>query len=361
MPCRHDRADMTAPGDIPGDVPEDAPVWNPDGTGPAGESSEALASPARGAQRVQGRFLNPDGTRAGQTRRALWRLSREPAGPPWPEWVEDPPQPPPAEPPPGHVAVTFIGHSSFLLRFAGGPSLLTDPVWSERCSPFAFAGPKRVRPPAIPLEKLPPVDAVLLSHNHYDHMDLPTLRRLYPVPIVTGLGNGAYLARRGMPGAVELDWWQETPLPGGATATYLPMKHFSARTPFDGGRMLWGGFAVRTRDGGRLIFCGDTAYGPHLAEIGAQLGPFAVGLVPIGAFVPRWFMQVVHVDPAEAVQARANLRIETAIAMHFGTFRLTREAFDAPVKGLEAARAAAGLPDTAFRVPAFGETLILPL
>lgn len=347
---------MTAPGDAEDPRGDDAAR----GLTAAGPTTPLPGLP-QGAQRVKGRFLNPDGTRAGQSRGALWRLSREPAGPPWPERVEDPPQPPPAEPPPGHVAVTFIGHSSFLLRFAGGPTLLTDPVWSERCSPFSFAGPKRVRPPAIPLEKLPPVDAVLLSHNHYDHMDLPTLRRLSPVPIVTGLGNGAYLARKGVPGAVELDWWQETPLPGGAMATYLPMKHFSARTPFDGGRMLWGGFAVRTREGRRLIFCGDTAYGPHLAEIGARLGPFAVGLVPIGAFVPRWFMHVVHVDPAEAVQARSDLRVGTAIAMHFGTFRLTRETFDAPVKGMEAARAASGLPEAAFRVPAFGETLILPL
>lgn len=345
---------MTAPGDVPQENPlGDAPLQGAPQGVPRGAP--------QGAVRVKGRFLNPDGTRPGQTRRALWRLSREPAGPPWPEWVEDPPQPPPAEPPPGHVAITFIGHSSFLLRFAGGPTLLTDPVWSKRCSPFSFAGPKRVRAPAIPLERLPPIDAVLLSHNHYDHMDLPTLRRLHPVPVITGLGNGAYLGRKGMPGAVELDWWQEAPLPDGATATYLPMKHFSARTPFDGGRMLWGGFAVRTREGRRLIFCGDTAHGPHLAEIGARLGPFAVGLVPIGAFVPRWFMHVVHMDPAEAVQARADLRIGTAVAMHFGTFRLTREAFDAPVRDMEAARAAAGLPDTAFRVPAFGETLLLPL
>ena len=345
---------MTAPGDVPQEDPRgDAPLQ--------GTPQEVPRGAPQGAVRVKGRFLNPDGTRPGQTRRALWRLSREPAGPPWPEWVEDPPQPPPAEPPLGHVAITFIGHSSFLLRFAGGPTLLTDPVWSRRCSPFSFAGPKRVRAPAIPLERLPPIDAVLLSHNHYDHMDLPTLRRLHPVPVITGLGNGAYLGRKGMPGAVELDWWQEAPLPDGATATYLPMKHFSARTPFDGGRMLWGGFAVRTREGRRLIFCGDTAHGPHLAEIGARLGPFAVGLVPIGAFVPRWFMHVVHMDPAEAVQARADLWIGTAVAMHFGTFRLTREAFDAPVRGMEAARAAAGLPETAFRVPAFGETLLLPL
>ncbi|UFN50357.1 MBL fold metallo-hydrolase [Roseomonas sp. OT10] len=319
-------------------------------------------APPAGARRGPGgRFLNPDGGRAGQPWRAVWKLRREPPGPPWPEWVEDPPLPPPAEPPPGHVAVTFIGHDSFLIRFAGGPTLLTDPIWSARCSPLSFAGPKRHRAPALALEALPPIDAVLLSHNHYDHMDLPTLRALRAPRILTGLGCGAYLARKGIAGAEELDWWQESALPQGAMATYLPMRHFSARSFRDAGRMLWGGFAVTTRGGGRFFFAGDTAYGPHLAEIGARLGPFGVGLVPIGAYEPRWFMQVVHVDPEEAVRMRGDLRVRTAVAMHFGTFRLTREAIDAPVLGMEAAREAAGLPPDAFRVPAFGETLVLPM
>ena len=286
-------------------------------------------------------------------------MMREGSGTPWPDHVEDPPQPAPTEPPPGHVAVTFVGHATFLIRIAGGPTLLTDPIWSERCSPLSFLGPKRVRPPGLALDALPPLDAVLLSHNHYDHMDIPTLRRLRAPRILTGLGNAAILARHGIAGAEDLDWWDEREV-GGVAVTYLPMRHFSARGIRDRGRALWGGFALRTPHGS-LVFCGDTAHGPHLAEIGARLGPFAVGLVPIGAYDPRWFMRVVHMDPAEAVRARAELGVDTAVAMHFGTFKLTQEGVDAPPTALRAERAAAGLPDDAFRVPAFGETLVLPL
>ncbi|MFC0410522.1 MBL fold metallo-hydrolase [Roseomonas elaeocarpi] len=334
--------------------------------GAAGQTPATATVPATGqatgAVLRKGRFLNPDGSRAGQHPRNVLRLFREGFGPPWPPVTaavirsEAPPAPLP-----GHVAVTFVGHSTFLLRFHNGPTLLTDPVWSDRCSPFRFAGPKRVRPPGLALDALPPLDAVLLSHNHYDHMDLATLRRLMPVRVVTGLGNGRYLARKGLPGAEELDWWQHTTLPDGTRLTYLPARHFSARTPFDAGRMLWGGFAVHTPGGGSLYFAGDTAYGSHLREIGDRVGPFDVGLLPIGAYDPRWFMEVVHTDPAEAVRMHRDLRVRTGVAMHFGTFKLTREAIDAPVLGLEAARAAAGIPPERFLVPEFGGTLMLPL
>ncbi len=306
-----------------------------------------------------GRFLNPDGTTAGNPLGEVWRMMREGAGTPWPKSIEDAPQPPPAEPPPGHVAVTFVGHSTFLIRFGGGPTLLTDPIWSDRCSPSRFVGPKRVRPPALALESLPPLDAVLLTHNHYDHMDLPTLRRLRAPYVLTGLGNDATLAPAGIRHADEMDWWDERRL-GRATITYLPMRHFSARGIRDRGRALWGGFAIRT-DAGSILFAGDTGYGPHLAEIGARLGPFALGLIPIGAYEPRWFMERVHMNPAEAVQARADLRVDTAVAMHFGTFKLTQEGVDDPARDLEAARDAAGLPPSAYRVPAFGESITVPL
>ncbi len=314
-----------------------------------------------GAPRQDGRFLNPGGEPAGQPPRALLGLLRAGRGEPWPKRVSDPPCPPPALPGPGEVAVTFVGHSTFLLRFHGGPTLLTDPIWSERCSPFASLGPRRVRPPALDWEALPPLDAVLLSHNHYDHLDLPTLRRLPAgTRVLTGLGVAAYLARQGIRGVEELDWWGGAVLPHGAIATFLPAKHFSARGIGDRCRTLWGGFAVRT-PAGALLFAGDTAYGPHLAEIGARAGPFGVGLIPVGAYEPRWFMRVVHVDPAEAVRAQADLRVEIAVAMHFGTFKLTQEAIDAPTLALAAAREAAGLAPDSFRVPRFGETLVLPL
>ena len=313
-----------------------------------------------GARRdADGRYLNPDGGTAGQPLGQVWRMMREGAGTPWPRQVRDAPEAPPEEPPPGHAAVTFIGHATFLIRIAGGPTLLTDPVWSERCSPFTFVGPRRARLPGLALEALPPIDAVLLSHNHYDHMDVATLRKLRAPRIVTGLDNARILARNRIQGAEELDWWGETTI-GAATVTYVPARHFSARAIGDRGRSLWGGFAIRT-PAGSVFFTGDTAHGAHLGEIGRELGPFAIGLIPIGAYEPRWFMGAVHMNPEEAVRARAELRVRTGIAMHFGTFKLTQEGIDEPPRALAAARAAAGLAEGDFIVPRFGETLILPL
>lgn len=306
-----------------------------------------------------GRFLNPDGGVAGQPLAQVWRMMREGAGTPWPRHVGDPAEVPPAEPPPGHAAITFIGHASFLIRVAGGPTLLTDPIWSERCSPLPFLGPRRARRPALALDALPPLDAVLLSHNHYDHLDVPTLRRLGAPRIVTGLNNAPILSRNGIGGVEELDWWGETEV-GGATVTYLPAHHFSARGIGDRGRSLWGGFPIRTA-AGSILFAGDTAHGGHLAEIGAELGPFSIGMIPIGAYEPRWFMRAVHMNPEEAVRARAETRTRIAIAMHFGTFKLTQEGIDEPARALAEARSGAGLAEGDFIVPRFGQTITLPL
>jgi hypothetical protein len=174
-----------------------------------------VVGPAR--RDAAGRFLNPDGSAAGQPLRQVWKMLREGGGTPWPAQVADPPQPPPPDAvPPGHAAFTFIGHSSFRVLLEDGIVLLTDPIFSERCSPLSFAGPKRVRPPALALDALTRVDAVLVSHAHYDHLDLPSLRALharFAPRIVTGLGNAAWLARQGIPGAVELDWGETATLP----------------------------------------------------------------------------------------------------------------------------------------------------
>jgi L-ascorbate metabolism protein UlaG (beta-lactamase superfamily) len=319
----------------------------------------------KGAQRRDGLFLNPDGSRAGPSQAQIWRLMRERSqGTPWPSFVEDPAYPAPQPAPEAHVAVTFIGHASFLLQFHNGPTLLTDPIWSERCSPFRFAGPKRVRRPGLAFDALPRIDAVLLSHNHYDHCDIPTLRRLrdrFAPRIFTGLGNGKLLARHGMKDVVELDWWGDAALPGGATATYLPAKHVGARTLLDRGRTLWGGFGIRPADGGSVYFTGDSAWGGHFEEIGHFAGPFDLALLPIGAYEPRWFMQQVHMNPEEAVRAFQALRTRQALAMHFGTFKLTQEAIGEPARALGAARAAAGIPEEDFIVPGCGETFVVPL
>lgn len=339
---------------------------SPDAERPALIETELLRPGLRqGAPRRDGRFLNPGEEPAAQHGfAASLRMVLEGTGHRWPRRIADPPFPAPeGRVPDGHVAVTFIGHATFLLRFADGPTLLTDPIWSKRCSPLPFIGPKRVRRPGLAFEALPQIDAVLLSHNHYDHMDLPTLRRLVrrDAPrIVTGLGNAAYLARKGIPGARELDWWQGTALPGGLTVTYLPARHFSARGVTDRAKTLWGGFAIEA-PAGRLLFLGDTAMGGHMGMIGDHLGPVGVALIPIGAYDPGWFMRVVHMSPEEALDAARILRARTSVAMHFGTFKLTHERIGEPAQRLHAARDAAGLAPEFFRVPRFGETLLLPL
>ena len=258
---------------------------------------------------------------------------------------------------PDQVAVSFINHATFLIRLPGAV-VLTDPMFSERCSPVSGLGPKRVRPPGLALSDLPRPDVVLLSHNHYDHMDLPSLRklhRLHAPKFVTLLGNARHLAGLGIE-AVELDWWQTLNV-GALRITATPARHFSARTPFDRNRALWGGFMLAAEAGaGQVLFAGDSGAGSHWDDIGARLGAPDLALLPIGAYEPRWFMAPVHMNPAEAVQAHLALGARSSIGMHFGTFQLTDEAIDAPVIALEAARREAGLTPEDFAVLGFGET-----
>ena len=309
---------------------------------------------------ADGRFRNPDGGPAGQSLLNVARMLLQGRGAPWPAAIIDPPaQLPPRHVPPGHAAFTFIGHATFLIRLEDGTTILTDPIFSARCSPVSWYGPKRVRPPALGLDALPQIDAVLVSHGHYDHLDLPSLRALHArwrPRIITGLGHAALLAKNGVPGAMELNWGESATLPGGHRATYVPMRHFSARGIRDRARALWGGFAVEAVSGGRFVFVGDTAAGGHLDVIGAHFGGFGAALIPIGAYEPTWFMQLVHMTPSQALEAQGQLRARTAIGMHFGTFKLTQEAIDEPALALAAAR---GAQD--FRVPAFGETIMLEL
>ena len=290
-----------------------------------------------------------------------WRAERQRKA--WPRLTQNPVlPPPPSNAEAGTAAISFINHSSFLIRFANAV-VLTDPIFSQRCSPLPGVGPRRVRPPGLALTDLPRLDLVLLSHNHYDHMDLPSLReiqRRHDPHIVTLLGNAAILARHGLR-AVELDWWQETVV-GGLSIVATPARHFAARTPFDRNRALWGGFMLRSAvDEGRVLFAGDSGAGPHWAAIQTRLGAPNVALLPIGAYEPRWFMAPVHMNPAEAVDAHLALGARRSIGMHFGTFQLTDEAIDAPLVGLEAARQAAGLADGVFSTQEFGETRVYDL
>ena len=275
---------------------------------------------------------------------------------PWPKRVNQAAaQPPP--PDPTSIVVTFVGHSTFLIQTSEG-NLLTDPVWAERAGPYGVVGPQRVRAPAIGLEDLPPIDVILLSHNHYDHCDLKTLgtlaRRFEPI-VIAPLGNARLLQSAGLRRVEELDWWQRATTPP-MPIRLTPAHHFSARGPFDRNRALWGGFmiTVARRD---IYFAGDTAYAPIFREIRDRLGAPDLSLLPIGAYEPRWFMRSVHMNPAEAVQAHLDLQSAQSIAMHFGTFQLTTEGIDDPVLALEDARRARGVADGHFRMLGFGASM----
>ena len=224
-----------------------------------------------------------------------------------------------------------------------------------------FAGPPRVRAPGQALDALPGVDLLLVSHNHYDHLDLPTLRavrRRWDPPAATGLRNARHLAKAGIRGARELDWWEEARF-GPLRVTYVPAQHFSARTPWDRNRSLWGGFVVEA-EGACVYFAGDSGWCPHFAEIGARFPRIDLALLPIGAYEPRWFMRTQHMDPEEAVRAHLALGARRSVGMHFGTFAgLTDESIGAPEAALATAREKHGVPQERFRTLPFGATLEL--
>jgi N-acyl-phosphatidylethanolamine-hydrolysing phospholipase D len=260
-------------------------------------------------------------------------------------------------------AVTWIGHASTLVQ-AGGISILTDPIFSERASPFSFVGPKRHVAPGVALAELPHIDAVLISHNHYDHLDAPSVRALAAQPggpplFIVPLGIKAWLADTGIANAVELDWWQSARV-GAVEIVFTPAQHWSGRSLTDRMATLWGGYAVFA-PGFQLFFAGDTAYSQDFADIHARFAArhgagrgFDVALLPIGAYEPRWFMSAQHVDPGEAVRIHRDLGAEHSIGIHWGTFELTDESLDEPPRALARAARDAGLADDAFTVLAIG-------
>jgi L-ascorbate metabolism protein UlaG (beta-lactamase superfamily) len=276
----------------------------------------------------------------------------------WPQQIEVRMQEPPALDG-ARASVTFIGHATFLIQTAAG-NFLTDPMYSHRAGPFNLFGPRRVRQPAVRFNELPPIAAVLLSHNHYDHCDLATLRKLakrFDPIVLTPLGNHRLVRSAGLRRVVELDWWEETEAVG-SRITLTPARHFAARTPFDRNRALWGGFMLHA-DGLRIYFAGDTAYAGLFHDIRHRLGPIDLALLPIGAYEPRWFMQSVHMNPAEAVHAHLDLDAGQSIGMHFGTFPMAMEGIDEPLRALEEARDANRVPPARFQTLDFGESLHL--
>jgi L-ascorbate metabolism protein UlaG (beta-lactamase superfamily) len=302
------------------------------------------------------RFVNSDGF-AGQPFSAVLRMLREPRTP-WPDRVEQHPRRPP-ELDGAAALVTFIGHATFLIQTASG-NILTDPMYSRRAGPLNMLGPRRVRQPAVPFDELPPISIVLLSHNHYDHCDRRTLgllaERFDPI-VVTPVGNGRLVRSFGIRQVEELDWWQRAEFRG-LPITVTPAQHFSARGFTDRNRALWGGFLLATGER-RILFAGDTAYAPFFRDIRTRLGPIDLALLPIGAYEPRWFMQSVHMNPAEAVQAHLDLEASESVGMHFGTFQLTTEGIDEPQRALDEACRARGVPHAQFVTIGFGESMRL--
>jgi L-ascorbate metabolism protein UlaG (beta-lactamase superfamily) len=304
-------------------------------------------------------FFQPGGTSAGRLGAFLrWRLTQRAA--PWPARVPVGPQPPPPAPRGGEIVATWIGHATFLLGCAAG-NVLTDPVFSPCAGPLGRLGPRRVIEPGLAFRTLPKISVVLLSHDHYDHCDLPTLRRLareHDPLFVAPLRHRDLLERAGARRLVELDWWQ-THETGGLGLTLTPAQHWSNRLGSPRNHRLWGGYFLRAGTK-RVWFAGDTGYhGGLFAEIGTRCGPPDLAMLPIGAYEPRWFMQPMHLNPAEAVRAHRDVGARLSLAMHWGTFRLTDEARDAPPAALAAARTEAGMADNEFRVPAPGESLVV--
>ncbi|WP_395666533.1 MBL fold metallo-hydrolase [Methylocella sp.] len=303
------------------------------------------------------RFFNPGGDGAGGGLSALlrWRRERRPA--PWPAALPSPF----ADRPPERsesLRVSFIGHASLLIQLAG-LNILVDPVFSQRASPVAFAGPRRFNPPGVAFDDLPPIDAVLVSHAHYDHLDLPTIRRLrrFDPAFVTALGNDAILRRAGAGLRVEAgDWGARVALSPRVEVALTPARHWSARTPFDRNRALWCGFFIRA-DAGAIYASGDTGYGDGaiFRALRREHGAPDVAVLPIGAYAPRWFMQAQHVDPAEAVAIFEACGAGHALGVHWGTFNLSDEAHDEPPRRLAEALAARNLAPERFRALRPGE------
>lgn len=254
------------------------------------------------------------------------------------------------------VNIVVINHATILIQM-NGLNILTDPIYSERCSPVSFAGPKRVVNPGIKWEDLPKIDYVLISHDHYDHLDLQTLKKLWerdkPTTLV-GLGLSQLLNGEGISKVIEMDWWQSAQL-AGVNITFVPAQHWSRRSLFDTNQTLWGGYVLEGDK--RIYFAGDTGHGKFFKMIKNKLGAPDVTLIPIGAYEPRWFMKSHHINPEDAVKAFLDLETTSAIGIHFGTFDgLTDEAIDQPAKDLKKALDSHAVNQERFIVPIFGKS-----
>jgi L-ascorbate metabolism protein UlaG (beta-lactamase superfamily) len=289
-----------------------------------------------------------------------WMRTREPVS--WGERTVGRPAPPPLQRVQDRrLRVTWVNHSTTLIQM-DGLNILTDPIWSERASPVQWAGPRRFHTPGIPFDALPPIDIVMLSHNHYDHLDVTTLRRLsreHRPRILVALGVSAFLRRKGIERAEEVDWWQELSIGDGVRVTAVPAKHFSGRGFFDRDRTLWASYMI-AGPAGNVYFGGDTGFGPHFQQVRERFGSIRLAILPIGAYEPVWFMSRVHVSPEEALRAHGILGASTSLAIHFGTFQLADDGRTEAPRRLEELVAAAPEPRPRFWVPEFGIARDIP-
>jgi L-ascorbate metabolism protein UlaG (beta-lactamase superfamily) len=300
------------------------------------------------------RFFDPDGAPPKSLGELLrWQFAPDRQRQAWPVWAPSPhADTPPARVSGDRVRLSFVGHASWLIQTAG-LNILVDPVWSARASPVRWAGPRRRNDPGIAFDTLPPIDIVLVSHGHYDHLDIATLSRLaakFSPRVVTPLGNDVTMRRAdGAIRAEAFDWHDRVELGSGIAVTPVPARHWTARGLFDRDRTLWASFVIETPAGKIYIVC-DSGYGEgrHFRRVGQAYGPLRLAILPIGAYEPRWFMRDQHMNPSDAVMALADCGAQAALAHHHGTFQLTDEAIDAPLMALHGALDAAKIPRERF-------------
>lgn len=314
---------------------------------------ETMQAPRNGSK-----FKNPGNRPSGFSDFLKWILNRKREA--WPGWIDSNAGPAPVARVEHGLRITFINHSTFLIQ-VDGMNILTDPIWSDRAGPVSFVGAKRVRVPGLKFEELPVIDVVLVSHNHYDHMDIPTLKALekkFSPLFVVGLENKKFLEKQGLSRVEELDWWEKISLPNGKDLFFVPAQHFSGRYPWNIDKSLWGGFVMETTMG-QVYFAGDTGFGKFFEEIHNRFPDIKVALLPIGAYEPQWFMGPIHLSPGDAVLAHKILRPKISIATHLGTFRLSDEGVGTPALQLEETLREHQVKPEEFIVPVFGEPVIL--
>jgi L-ascorbate metabolism protein UlaG (beta-lactamase superfamily) len=305
------------------------------------------------------KFFTPGGAKPHGLKEVLkWMLNRNKK-----EWKELPAAPGkrPLDFFKDGIRITFVNHTTFLIQ-VDGVNILTDPVWSKRASPFRWSGPKRMRPPGLRMEDLPRIDYVLLSHNHYDHLDMQTLSVIagaHHPEIITPLGVKAFLDKEQIAKGKDIDWWDKLELKNGVEVTSVPAQHFSGRGTLDRDATLWCGFVLSTSRG-KIYFAGDTGYHETLfKEIGEKMGGIRLSILPIGAYKPAWFMSPVHTSPEEAVKIHLDIKSQLSIGSHFGTFALADEGFEDPVNDLRIAKNKLQIPDTAFITLEEGQPFVI--